>query len=383
MKFLNKFLLTAFFLAVIYSIPILTKLDETKGYSASENRPLAEAPVLSAENVMDGTYFSGWEKYLSDHIYMRDDWLIAHTRYQLLSGHKVVRDVVITDSVLLPYVAYDAPNVWAEALAEEMADKYAALAEYTADYGGGFLYVNVPEQCSILRELYPAGMYNGGLKYDSENEAFRAAMENRGVNYLDMRDVFVASGNALRFYMATDHHYNMRGAFETYLAICDFLNLTPAAGAEFHTLENTFYGSRGRKIFNQTPFNDKLEYITFDPAVTFTRFDYGNPGAPVVYSLPASPEDIVAYTLYMGGDVAQTVIETGRPELPNVLIFGDSFTNALETVLYASCNTMVSLDLRHYTESLYEYLEAFKPDVVICLRDDTQTLSSDGNGRGW
>ena len=82
------------------------------------------------------------------------------------------------------------------------------------------------------------------------------------------------------------------------------------------------------------------------------------------------------YTLYMGGDVAETIIRTDRPDLPSALIFGESYTNALETVLWTAFDETRSLDLRYYTgSSLEEYLETWQPDVVICLRDDSSYLN--------
>ena len=69
----------------------------------------------------------------------------------------------------------------------------------------------------------------------------------------------------------------------------------------------------------------------------------------------------------MGGDIAETVIETGRSWLPDCIIFGDSFTNALETALYCSFDTTVALDFRHNkARTIYDYIEEYKPDVVIC-----------------
>ena len=92
----------------------------------------------------------------------------------------------------------------------------------------------------------------------------------------------------------------------------------------------------------------------------------------------------MTYNLYMGGDHGETIIRTDRPELPSALVFGDSFTNALETVLYASFNETRSLDLRHYTErSLREYIEDYRPDVVICVRNNTFFYVNDGNTRMW
>jgi hypothetical protein len=379
-------MLIIFFITVIFAVPVLTKLEVPKEISVSENRALAKPPVLTVENVLDGKYFSGWETYLSDHIWLRDGWLFADTVFELSEGHSVVRDVVITPTALLPYVASDAPDEYADASATAMAAKYKALSDAALQNGGVFLYINVPEQCSMLRDLYPAGLYTGELRYDSQNRAFESAMVTDGVNYLDMRPIFEATGNAAEFYSQTDHHYNLKGAYLTYQTLCDSLSslgvgVTAKTDAVLNTLPNTFKGSRGRKIYNLTSFNDKLMYITWDSPIAFTRSDNGNTGVAQVYVLPSSDSEDVAYNMYMGGDIAETVIETGRPNLPDALIFGDSFTNALETVLYTSFDTTVSLDFRYNTkQSIYDYIKQYKPDVVICLRDDTATLSTDGNG---
>lgn len=389
LKALEKYMLTVFFVAVIFAIPVLTKIEPPKEISVSENRMLAAPPTLTAENVLSGKYFSGWETYLSDHIWERDKWIELDTRLELAAGHKVVRDVVLTESALLPYVAKDTEDIGAAEAAAKMADKFAKLARYVEQSGGVFLYINVPEQSSILRAAYPGGLYTGGLRYDSQNRAFAAAMDERGVNYLDMRQVFITEskdGTGAEYYARTDHHYNMRGAYLTYLTLCDAVSelgapVTAKTDATFVELPNVFNGSRGRKIYNLSGFNDRLEYVVWENPVAFTRSDNGNQSNPVVYYLPPSDDAEVAYTLYMGGDIAETVIETGRPWLPDCVIFGDSFTNALETVLYASFDTMVAVDFRHNKDkTIYDYIDEYKPDVVICLRDDTATLSADGNG---
>ena len=105
-------------------------------------------------------------------------------------------------------------------------------------------------------------------------------------------------------------------------------------------------------------------------------------------SVPASvirlPEPLsggVGYGAYMGGDIAETVIATNRSELPDILLFGDSFTNAVETFLYTSFDETRSLDLRHYAGmALTEYVRLYRPDIVVCLRDDANYLVETGNG---
>ena len=83
----------------------------------------------------------------------------------------------------------------------------------------------------------------------------------------------------------------------------------------------------------------------------------------------------------MGGDIPETVIETNRPELPSILIYGDSFTNAVEALAYYSFDEMRSVDLRYYDQmSISQYIQEYKPDIVVCIRDYESLLAVDGNG---
>ena len=115
--------------------------------------------------------------------------------------------------------------------------------------------------------------------------------------------------------------------------------------------------------------------------IPYERYDNGINVPASVVSTPERSEEIVTYSAYMGGDIGESRIVTNRPDLPSVLIYGDSFTNPIETILWTSFNETRSLDFRHYDEkSLGEYLCEYQPDIVICVRDETVFFSSDGNG---
>jgi hypothetical protein len=114
--------------------------------------------------------------------------------------------------------------------------------------------------------------------------------------------------------------------------------------------------------------------------IPFKRYDNGEEVEATVFSLP-NEGDYADYEAFMGGDKAETLIDTNRPELPTALIFGDSYTNAVESLLYYSFDKTYSIDLRYYREmSLADYIKEKKPDVVIYVRDDTIYLSSENNG---
>ena len=118
--------------------------------------------------------------------------------------------------------------------------------------------------------------------------------------------------------------------------------------------------------------------------VAYERFDNGKPSSTPLYITYEDPNHLTTYNLYMGGDFGETVLKTNRPELPNALIFGDSFTNAMEPLLYTAFNETHILDLRHYTEqSLADYISAYQPEIVLCISNDTFFYTPTGNGAVW
>lgn len=216
-------------------------------------------------------------------------------------------------------------------------------------------------------------------------------MAERGIPFMDIRAAFDALGHPDEYGSRVDNHYTMEGAFETYRLVMK--KIAEETGLEFPILEredvsfeilpNEYLGSRERKLLNMATKSEFLSILRPIEDVPFTRTDNSSPSAPEVYALPASEDEWLTYNLYMGGDIANTVIDTHREELPSILIYGDSFTNAMECVAYLSFDEMHSLDLRHYHEmSLEGYIQKFQPDVVVCIRDYEVLLEVGNNGGG-
>lgn len=162
-----------------------------------------------------------------------------------------------------------------------------------------------------------------------------------------------------------DNHYGLRGAYETYRAAVQALNDAyglalsfPEEGADvtFSALPNPYMGSRTRKLLGLRGNDEKLLTAAFREDIPFTRFDNGGEVAATVYTLPATDTEPLTYELYMGGDIAETCIRTDRSSLPTALIFGDSFTNPVESLAYYSFGELHSIDLRHYTAQSLERL---------------------------
>ena len=381
--------------AVLLAVPagmLLWARKETTAYY--ENRSLAERPALTAESLWDGSFGTAFESWYSDHVPGRTTLLKTDTRVQMdILRRPVVNDVVMeAGDVLLPLLDY---SEWSRAAYEEtvppIADNYEKLNAHIRDNGGTFLFVGFQEQRIYFQDRFPAYLNSHEAEAAAADEVFAQALVDRGISFLDMGEVYDRLGHPADYYSAVDHHYNYYGAYAAYRAILDALAAEgwelPALTEEdidLVELPNPYIGTRNRKLYNLWPNEDRAVIGVQRDPVAFTRRDNGQLSDKPLFVLPAADYLPATYNLYMGGDIAETVLETDRPDLPDVLIFGDSFTNALETLLYASFDETHILDLRHYTEkSLKDYIADYRPDIVLCVANDTFYYTTTGNGGVW
>lgn len=378
------------FLGFLFVGMAVTVLKPKETESKFENRTLASIPVFHYETFLDGSWFFEWETYFKDHAAGRDTLLKTSAFIDLfVINRPVVNDIVITDQGLLAFCGYETVDpVKIAAESKASAENLSALKQYVQDNGGRFYYVAVSGQLAYDGDKYPDFLNNRAEYFSTALGCFREDMARLGVSLIDMGEAFEDMGHPGNVYYATDHHLTFEGAMLTYQAIMDRINadsglslpVLTAADITVKEVENPFLGSRMRKIFNLLPANEKLKIAFLNRDIPFTRTNNGNPSAPDVYMLPDNTWDPVSYTVYMHGDIAETVIDTNRPELPNVLLVGDSYTNAVECLLYTSFNEMRSIDLRWYDKkTLAEYIAEYRPDFVILLRDYSVLLALDGN----
>lgn len=379
------------FLGAMAAFPIWTALGPREAFSSYENRALAVRPPMTVENVLDGSFFSSMDDFLSDHLAWRNQLLTLSTWVDYaLTGKTSVNDQVIAGDVLVPYQGFSKWDLgYIEDQSQDMGDRLARLNGQITGYGGYFLYLGIPEQFSYFRDRYPSYMDNRAWVLEPIQAQFTSALKERGVPFLDAGLVYDVLGHPDEFYSKIDHHYTYSGMLASYGALMERINTDTGLGLsiltkddlELTSLPNPYLGSRSRRLCGLWKSDEAVVIGTLKDPIPFTRTDNGETVAANLYALPESNTEPVGFTVYMGGDISETVIETNRPDLPNALIFGDSFTDPLETVFWTGFNETRSLDLRGYTaKSLEEYIEEFKPDVVICVRDDTMYTSTAGNG---
>lgn len=390
-KYSNQVFL-ACLLAALLAVPLGVALWSRKDTAAYyESRALAKFPAITRESLWDGSFGAGFESWLSDHVPGRTTLLKADTAVQLnVLKRPVVNNTVPGGDVLLPSLDYGERLDWFDRAAE-VAGCLNGLDEHIQANGGTFYVAGLPEQRVYFQDRYPDYLNAGKQETLAADSAFEAALTTRHIRFLPVGTVYGAAGHPADYYSAVDHHYTYYGAYAAYRAILDTLNgdgwdlpVLTEDDLDFRELPNPYIGSRNKKLYNLWPNKEKAVIGVQKEPVAFIRTDNGRPSDRPLFIVKDDPSLPTTYDLYMGGDFGETVLKTGRPDLPNVLVYGDSFTNAMETLLYASFNETHILDLRHYTErSLKDYISDYQPDIVLCVLNDTFYYNSAVNGENW
>lgn len=360
-------------------------------YSYYENRNLSSSPEITVEGIMDGSFFTDLETYIKERSAVRETFLRLSTFIDLYILHRpVVNEVVIGKDTLLPYNNYEIVSDYnVNYYSDVVSQNLSAHTELVESYNGSFYYVAVPCQYVCKSDDYPWYLNNRSEYTSASREALFTKLDAASVDYIDMLEYYEKAGRPDSYTSNIDNHYSILGGYATYREIIDRINadgkyaLDPLEEGEFSysEVETRYLGSRTRKLFDMWNISEPLGVITPHTEVPFIRYNYGSEGTPSVYSIPGEEELYSTYGVYMGGDISETIIETNRPELPSILIYGDSFTNAVESLLWYNFDTMYSLDYRYYDEmDLHSYIEKYKPDIVICIRDYEAILAPWGNG---
>lgn len=186
----------------------------------------------------------------------------------------------------------------------------------------------------------------------------------------------------LEYFYRTDHHWNTRGMLLGYEKIYTMLAQNyPAIGPilphdtlyAFPDIE--FHGRWSRAVFYKTRPGDPFEVALIDlpPYKIYDlngiEIDYTKKEEYLAGDYSTAPF-VDHYIEYNGEDVdfLEYVFENGAER--NLLIIGDSFTNAIEPLLASHYHHTYAVDIRHWPDyyfSLSEFLSRYEVDDILIL----------------
>ncbi len=180
---------------------------------AGANEVLSKPPVLVDKNGKLNDYFlNDAATWLKDHFFGRQELISVHnkvvsTAFATSSSDDVIlgrNDWLYYEPTLGDYTGTAAATDREICMA---AGNLALMQEYCQSQGREFAFMIAPNKNS----LYPENMPNYGTVSEKTNaQALHAALDQKGVSYIDLFAVFGTEEEIL--YFAHDSHWNSKGA---------------------------------------------------------------------------------------------------------------------------------------------------------------------------
>ncbi len=167
-----------------------------------------------------------------------------------------------------------------------------------------------------------------------------------------------------RCFYKTDHHWNYYGSYKGYCQIIRMMLgedeplMEPLETVEFPV----YFNGSLNKLISRDSSDEKFTVYRFDyPEMTVRvngkrRSAYGKQEA--YFDGKYKKKDVYTnhYGEFYGGDVGLVQFSTGDETRENVIVFGNSFSNAVDMLIASHFNNTYFIDMRHYKEDMGEKL---------------------------
>lgn len=280
MKKTLSLIFTVLFLAVCL-VPGLGLLL-TGGADAAANEILPAAPVIAADGALNPDVLADTAAYVNGRFSFRLEGITAWAKLNAaLFRTSTAENVLLGRGGWLFYAPTihdytgDTPMTAREIYCA--ARTLYLLQEYAENRGGDFLFTAAPNKNTLYPEYMPERTRLGGA---SNMDALYARLDEMGVSYLDLRDVFASEADPsylLRdelahesepLYFKTDSHWNARGGALAADALLASLGRESGYFANTVSAGNTHRGDLYEMLY---PTGKSLEEdFTYAPGFSFT-----------------------------------------------------------------------------------------------------------------
>lgn len=331
----------------------------------------------------DGLGFKGFIEqvktaYTSD-VKLKTTYINLNGLFARATGRTVYNDVVTLKNGMLA-LASDK-----ELDTESLAEPISAFNKYLNEKDIKFLYVQAPYKMDLKNELLPTGVED----YSNINADKMVDFLNEdNVNVLDLR-TFISSdaGSVEKYYYYTDHHWNSDGAFLAFQKISEeifkifeetenYSEFLDKNNWNKEIYENIFLGSLGKRVGQF--FAGVDDVVTYKPSLKtdmslynnkYLQYKTGDFEAVNIRKehLEKDYFEKDPYSVYIGG--GYPIIKHTNPNASSglkLLIIKDSYTLPVQAFLSTVFSRIDVIDPRLITAySISEYVECYKPDIVI------------------
>ncbi len=335
--------------------------EPDKAESLTERRLLAEFPVLSFETVSDGSFMTGFEKYMLDHFPARDS-------FRSLKARTVLRVFAQKDNNEL-YTAGEHISKLDFPEKTESA-KYAA-SRFEAVYDKYFAGTNSKIYLSVIPDKnYFLASQNGYP--DMNYEKLISTLKNEFIHakYIDITGTLTAED-----YYYTDSHWRQECLTDTAKALAAGMGVELSDVYEKKDAQCPFYGVYyGQSALPHQP--EKLFYLENETVSGLKAYDYESASEIPIYDFKAAlGRD--PYEMFLGG--AKSVITVENPKASDkreLVIFRDSFTSSIAPLLAEGYSKITLIDIRYISVANVGRIVDFTSDCDVLFLYCTSVINN-------
>lgn len=329
---------------------LLPKAD----FSEKEKRVLAELPSASVSGILDGSFESDFETWMSDHVPLRDQLVGLNARYELFSGRNGLSGVIHADGRLFA----SAEKLDRQAVIRK-CERINSFAENTMLPTDVLL---VPTSGYIHQDELPMH----AAYRDGEMAQIAAETLKDEINFIWPEDQLRSLADE-QLYYNTDHHLTSRGSYEIYRLYAEGLGL-PVPDKQDYDIETCtgFYGSMYAKAGLWSVDADSLE-IWRSRNVGDVHVSFDDREAADTLFFTDHLQEMDKYPVFLDGNHGLVVIETGRKDGENLLLVRDSFGHCFAPFAADGFKRIVLVDLRYYRKSVSELAREMEIDRALFL----------------
>lgn len=340
---------------ILYGLMLSSILIPDREYSTSENKYLSEMPSFSLKSLLNGTFFTRYGDYVSDHIPGRD-LLIA------------VRSV--TESVFLKTenngVIYGKDGFLFQKFGsyseEDLMDNISAVNSFAAKASAPVTVMIVPSSYTILTDKLPDGAQFADQKsiLSADNSDGLGHMLS-GCLYVDVLPVLDRHSDEYIYYR-TDHHWTTDGSWLAYNVLCTHLGLDAFVREKAKAFESDgFLGTSYSKCRRYGQQSDTVRYYGVDAVLTENGITH-----ETVYDFTKlSLRD--KYAMFLYGNGAEKLIESGpgAGKKHSLLVIKDSYADCMVPFLTSNYETITCIDPRYWSGSFSALVSEAYDDILI------------------
>lgn len=372
MKKLYKKIMIVLFALFMLIMPALTLIfmsPEPEPFSENENRYLARFPKLSFETYQNEKFMNGFDDWISDRFFGREEWIVLKNSSDKLIGKTEFNGVFIEDGMMM--------QIWKE------YDK--EIYERNLNSINGFLerhtemptyFMLVPNAQEIYADSLPPFAQVSSQK-DFIDQFYSSLKNISGT--IDAYSMLKDNKDSYIYYR-TDHHWTSYGAYLAYKAAAPVLGYEGIDKDKFNVehVSDQFKGTLYSKTLDKSVAPDVMDYYILkenEPDVKVSVFREFDPEQGKIlydeYDSMYFREFLNVkdkYASFLGQNTPIVTVENENAENNrSLLIIKDSYAHSIVPFLSKEYSKVTMLDLRYIQTDFQNMISLEDYDQLLFL----------------